>query len=278
MVELRPDIRLEESEDIHVFVADAELSDSDRKELRFWQTSPEGPGGTFYESIRVKGPELPLFEAQIPRIGLRPGLCCLEVGAGQAWAALMLKRAVPGAVVHACELSADALRVAAHWERAMGVGLDGKWAASSRNLPFAAAQFDRVFAFQAFHHFGRQGDFSAPLGEMLRVLKLGGRLLLLCEPSAPGFLLERVRRGNNRTRQVTLGADVDEDVLVPGRLEALARAQGADVRIEFDTSWAFRDLSLKVVLIFALVRAFPWLGRLTATGIHATLTKPAAGP
>jgi SAM-dependent methyltransferase len=59
------------------------------------------------------------------------------------------------------------------------------------SIPFEDEQFDRIFTFAAFHRFGENGDFSGALAEMVRVLKPGGKILLLYEPlalSKLGFL------------------------------------------------------------------------------------------
>jgi hypothetical protein len=51
----------------------------------------------------------------------------------------------------------------------------------------------------------------------LRVLRPGGRLVLLSEPTAPAWLRDWSHRKLNRLRKGT-GADVDEDCLVLSQL------------------------------------------------------------
>lgn len=276
-VGLKDGVRLEMVEDIRVSLSESELTESDRKEIRFWSASPaEGPDSNLFDNLLVKAPELKMFERLLPRLDVHPGMYCLEVGAGQAWPSVMLKRAEPGAVVHASELSMAALRSAAKWEGLLGQRLDGKWVCSSRNLPFATAQFDRIFTYAAFHHFGVDGDFSPALSELLRVLKPGGRLVLLREPSAPEFLYRWQHRRVNRARKVLAGVDVDEDAIVPSRLKGLARESGARLEeVAFETSWAFLDLSLVAVLGKALVRAVPFLGKLVPCAVNIVILIPA---
>jgi ubiquinone/menaquinone biosynthesis C-methylase UbiE len=50
----------------------------------------------------------------------------------------------------------------------------------ARNMPFADASFDVVLSSWALHHISRSSqDFEAAVGEMLRVLKPGGRMVVL---------------------------------------------------------------------------------------------------
>ena len=276
-VRLKDGVRIEVVEDIRVSLVDSGLTESDRKEIRFWSASPaEGPGSDLFDNLLVKAPELKMFERLLPRLDIRPGMRCLEVGAGQAWTSAMLKRAVPGAVIHASELSVAALRSAAKWEALLGQRLNGKWACSSRDLPFASGQFDRVFTYEAFHHFGVSGDFEPALREMLRVLRPGGRLVLLREPSAPGFLRDWQFRRLNRHRKVVGGADVDEDAIVPSWLAEVARGLGARLEVAYETEWAFLDVGLVGVLGKAIVRAIPALGRVVPCAVSLTIEKSAA--
>jgi SAM-dependent methyltransferase len=276
---LKDGVRLETVGDIRVYLAEGDLTDSDRKEIRFWRDSrEEGPAADLFDSLRVKAPGLKAFEGLIPRLAVRPGMVCLEAGAGQAWPSLMLKRAVPGIVAHASELSVAALSSTAKWEGLIGQRLDGKWACSSRNLPFASEQFDRVFTYEAFHHFGVGGDFAPALRELLRVLRPDGRLVLLREPSAPGFLRDWQYRRLNRLRKVVGGADVDEDAVVPGRLADVARGLGARLEVAYETGWAFLDVGLVGVLGKAVVRAIPAVGRFVPCAVSLTIEKTPGAP
>jgi len=273
---LKDGVRLDTVGDVRVYLTEGDLTDSDRKEIRFWQDSPEeGPEADLFESIRVKASGVKVFESLISRLAVRPGMVCLEVGAGQAWPSLMLKRAVPGIVAHASELSVAALSSSSKWEGLLGQRLDGKWACSSRDLPFASGQFDRVFTYEAFHHFGVSGDFEPALRELLRVLRPGGRLVLLREPSAPGFLRDWQFRRLNRHRKVVGGADVDEDAIVPSWLAEVARGLGARLEVAYETEWAFLDVGLVGVLGKAIVRAIPALGRVVPCAVSLTIEKSA---
>src|SRR5262249_45263864 len=140
-------------EHVRVFLLDSRLARSDQKELRFWSADPRyNRTSSLWENLKVKAGELRMFEELLPRIGAEPGERVLELGAGQAWASLMLKRLLPDCEVHASELSPEALLSAEKWEGLVEARLDGYWACQADHTPFEDRQFDRVFTFAAFHH------------------------------------------------------------------------------------------------------------------------------
>jgi SAM-dependent methyltransferase len=251
-----------------VFLVDARLPDCDRKELAFWAGDPRyNRASSLWENLKVKAGELRVFEELLPRLAPRAGERILELGAGQAWASLMLKRQSPACEVHASELSPEALLGAEKWERVFETRLDGYWACQADHTPFADRQFDQVFTFAAFHHFTIGDRGRSTLAEALRILKPGGRLTLLYEPCAPGWLHGWSKRKLDRIRDCSQSA-VEEEVLVPRQLARWARELGARMRIEFDTSWSWREIRLPGVLRNAAVRAVPALGWHVPIGAH----------
>lgn len=267
-LELRHPVRA--LEHVNVFLEEVRLQPCDRRELEFWETEAHhNRASSFWVNLETKGGELRIFKELIPRIDVRAGQRILELGAGQAWASLMLKRVAPECEVHASELSPEALLGAEKWERVFETRLDGYWACQADHTPFADGQFDRVFAFAAFHHFAIGGRGRAALAEALRLLKPGGRLVLLHEPCAPAWLYRWSNRRMNRLRKSS-GVDVDEDVLVPGELSRWASELGARMTIEFDTSWSWREMRLPGVLRNALVRIAPPVGWWIPMGAHVS--------
>lgn len=258
---------------MRVYLEDATLSRSDQKELRFWKGDPRyNRASSLWENLKVKGGELRMFEELIPLLAPRPGDRVLELGAGQAWASLMLKRLHRDCEIHASELSPEALLGAEKWERLLEIGLDGYWACQADRTPFEDEQFDLVFAFAAFHHFVIGGRGRQALAEALRITKRGGRLVLLSEPTAPPWLrgwsnakLNRIRQGSN--------FDIEEECLVLVELQRWARELGATMRVRFDTSWSWREIAFTGVLRSAAVRVIPALGWLVPVGAHVTFVR-----
>ena len=273
MIELRDGVVLQDVACVRVWLPEEKLSSADRKELVFWSTSPtQNPNSLFLDGLLVKALDLLHFDRVWPRLGLEPGMACLEVGAGQAWASAMLQLRVPGAEVHAADVSPDAVRSALRWETALETQLAGRWAFPVCDAPFADAQFDRIFLFAALHHFGTANDFTAPLAEMRRLLKPDGRIMAFNEPVSPPYLYARAFRRFNETRKHEQGADVDEDVLVLERLRRQAATAGLDVAIEYEPVLIFKERSWVGAVRSMIVRALPFLNSRVSGGAHLTFT------
>jgi SAM-dependent methyltransferase len=258
---------------VHVYLSESTLPAADRKELRFWKEDPRyNRASSLWENLKVKAGELRMFEALLPLLAPEPGVRVLELGAGQGWASLMLKRSHADCEVHASDLSPEAMLGAEKWERLLETRLDGYWACGADRTPFADEQFDRVFTFAAFHHFAVGDRARAALAECLRVLKPRGRLVLLMEPCAPAWLQRWSKRRLDRIRLAT-AVDIEEEVLVPGHMQRWARDLGARLDVRFDTSWSWREIRLPGILRNAAVRQLPALGWLVPMGAHFTFTK-----
>lgn len=94
----------------------------------------------------------------------------LDLGCGKGRFARRLEEA--GASVVGLDLSARMLAEASGLDRVRG---------SARSLPFADARFDAVVAVEVFEHLG---DVSSAIAEARRVLRPGGRLIVIDKNAA----------------------------------------------------------------------------------------------
>jgi len=119
--------------------------------------------------------------------GPRAGERALDVGCGTGSLAVALKRAVgPTGSVHGIDPSPEMIEVARRNASKAGLGVDFQ-IAPGQALPFAAGTFDLVVSQLAVHHVPAELR-PAAFGEMRRVLKPGGRCLIVdFEPPAPGL-------------------------------------------------------------------------------------------
>jgi ubiquinone/menaquinone biosynthesis C-methylase UbiE len=109
----------------------------------------------------------------------------LELGGGYGWLSSYLKKLHPGLRVVFSDVSREAVEKSHQYEAFFGVELDEKWVTAAEDTPFDDGTFDRVTFFASFHH---AQDPRRALRECYRVLRPGGKLYLLYEPSAPGYL------------------------------------------------------------------------------------------
>jgi SAM-dependent methyltransferase len=169
------------------------------------------------------------------------------MGAGQGWASVLVKQAYPTCYVVASDLVPISVAGSKYFEQQLQAPLDEKWGFNSRDIPFENEQFDRIFTMAAFHHFSDRGDFGKALEEMLRILKPGGQIKLLYEPSAPRYLYGlEMMRVNRRTD------DVDEDVLVIKNIKSLESKLSCKVSYQYFPYAHHRDSLVSTIYYFGL--------------------------
>jgi SAM-dependent methyltransferase len=159
----------------------------------------------------------------------------LELGGGQGWAACLVKSLFKGRVTGS-DLSPDAVASVSIWEDVFRVHLNEVLACPSYDVPLEDRSLDLIFTFQAAHHFGAHGR---TLAECQRLLRPGGALLYLHEPTSPRWIYTRaVARVNNK--RASYDHDVVEDVLVPSELLRIASELGLAGSMAFTPTLANR--------------------------------------
>lgn len=187
----------------------------------------------------------------------------LEIGAGTGFFTLNLKLAGVLEAGTVTDISPGMVEVAKRNAEGLGFSIDGR-AADAEELPFDDDSFDLVIGHAVIHHIP---DVERAFGEIFRVLKPGGRVVICGEPTRRGdfvarrlsratwwaathvtrlpFLRERWARSpeelDESSRAAALEAVVDLHTFVPRELRDLvARAGGEDVTIETEeltASW-----------------------------------------
>jgi arsenite methyltransferase len=108
---------------------------------------------------------------------LQPGEDVLDIGSGPGMLAHeMAADVAPGGSVHGVEPSESMLAIARARERAASSAPVAFAAGDACSLPFAENSFDALTATQVYEYVA---DMPAALGEARRVLRPGGRLLIL---------------------------------------------------------------------------------------------------
>jgi ubiquinone/menaquinone biosynthesis C-methylase UbiE len=105
--------------------------------------------------------------------GVRPSGRALEVGCGTGAMAARLLARFPDLELVATDFDPDMVTTTQLALRAFGDRAQVQ-RADAAQLPFADGRFDLVLAFAMFHH---SGDWPRAVGEAVRVLRPGGRLV-----------------------------------------------------------------------------------------------------
>ncbi len=107
-------------------------------------------------------------------LGASPGHRVLDVGCGPGfYVTELLEEVGPSGSVAGVDSSADMLAIAR--DRCEGKGSSDFHEADATHLPFDIEEFDRVISVQVLEYVG---DVGVALGEMYRVLKPGGRVVV----------------------------------------------------------------------------------------------------
>jgi ubiquinone/menaquinone biosynthesis C-methylase UbiE len=251
MLPVRQNISIRKHEGIFCYLNETMISDSDRKEIdasqKFEASRVERTIDDTFDAIVFRSPSIRTFQKLISRLQLSGDETILEMGGGFCWASVLLKREFPNTYVVGSDLIFSNLEFTAKFEKALPANLDEKWAFNCKEIPFEAEQFDRIFVFAAFHHFGEQNDFSQTLAEMVRVLKPKGKIVLLYEPSSPEYLYQAAYK------RVNIDPYADEDVLVLSKIEQTVNSLKCKLSFEFYPYYEDRSL-MSTIYYFTLTK------------------------
>jgi SAM-dependent methyltransferase len=157
-------------------------------------------------------PGQPPFSLYVPFEELE-GEQVLEVGCGSGIAAQLFAEA--GAIVTAVDLTPWAVETTR--ARLDAFGLDGEvLEADGEHLPFADDSFDLVFSWGVIHH---TSDMDRALGELVRVCRPGGRLVLMVYHRRSLFFV--VYRGFQRFLPLARGLGLHFEGARAGETEGL---------------------------------------------------------
>lgn len=186
------------------------------------------------------------FDEMVERFGLTFQGSVLELGGGYGFLSAYIKKRFPAARVSFSDVSQEAVEKSHQYERFFDSKLDEKWVTSAEDTPFEGNTFDRVFFFASFHH---TQNPQAAVNECARILRPGGQLYLLFEPSCPKYLQPlydfHVRRDEVKERYYSVG-----------EYRKMLGKAGFDVRAFNYDSFLYRR-SKRSVLYYVVVSMLP---------------------
>lgn len=174
----------------------------------FRASDNERAGAELYRSLLYVGKahSILTFDEMVERFGLVFEGSVLELGGGYGFLSAYIKKRYPGSRVTFSDVSREAVEKSVQYEEFFGTRLDEKWVTGAEETPFQPDTFDVVFFFASFHH---AQDPKKAVREAWRILKPGGALYLLFEPSCPRYLHPlydfHVRRDEVKERYYSVG-------------------------------------------------------------------------
>jgi len=265
-VQVREGIQVHQDKGIFHYLNDSAITQSDKKEIFAHQTYEEARARgnvdevDLLDEVVFKSNFIKSFKELISRLQLLSGEeTVLEMGGGWCWASVLLKRMYPNSYVVASDLISTNLKHTAEYEKITNTYINEKWVFNCRDIPFKSEQFDIIFTFAAFHHFGDKGDYSKTLREMVRVLKPKGKIILLYEPSVPKHLYRWA------FKRVNTNAYADEDVLVISRLKQNLSQLNCHLSVELFPLFSYREGFTQTVYYYLLSKFSPLQSLLPCT-------------
>ena len=189
----------------------------------------------------------------------------LEIGGGTCWAGYLVKSLFPESTVISSDVVPEAVQEHTVWETFFDTRPDHIIACKSYEIPLAKASVDLAFCFEAAHHFGKH---RTTLSELHRIVRPGGHVLYLEEPTCTRFLYKYAHRRVNKKREQD---GVAEDVLIRSQILKLAADEGFSGAIFLDTHIINRG---EIETIYYLIlKKIPFLQRFLPCGANVVLKK-----
>jgi ubiquinone/menaquinone biosynthesis C-methylase UbiE len=169
---------------INIYLKD--LNPEQKAEDDFFKSSDsESASSPLYMSFLFKIQSILFFDDIIRKYNISFNGKLLEFGGGYGYISAYIKRKFPDVTVIYSDVSKEAVRKSQQYERFFNVTIDEKWITSAEDTPFSDNTIDNILFFASFHHVQ---DPKATVKECARILKTGGKLYLLFEPSCPLYL------------------------------------------------------------------------------------------
>ena len=244
------------------------LEEKEQIEIEWWKDSKfEGPSKFTKENFLNKMRSVNHFHYKLRkyRKHIQNKSNVLELGAGQGWASCFLKRYfLPDAHFTTTDISPYAVASIKHWERIFETKIDQTKACKSYDTSLESNQFDLIFCYSAAHHFVKQEE---TIKELSRILKPGGKILYLFEPSASRLFYPLYYKYVNWAPHST-----PEDVLIPSTLKNMAQKYKLQFEHYSDPHQS-QYLSLFVMFYFKTLSRFPFLQKILPTSSDFILIK-----
>lgn len=189
---------------------------------------------------RLSGP----LAEHVVRLGeLRQGQSVLDVGTGTGIAARYAARAVaPGGQVTGIDLSAGMIKAAMETALAEALMNVSYRVMDAELLAFPDRSFDAVTSLCAVAHFPA---LTKAMGEMRRVMKPGGRLVVAIGAGRPGISAALVPYAARRVLGIATGW-IRPRMRAPGVMERFIEARVAELPQREETMWAGGNPSLSL--------------------------------
>lgn len=196
----------------------------------------------FYKKLFHKIRPLWMFDEIIKKHKIDLSGRVLELAGGYGAQATYLKQKLGDKIeLYYSDSSLTAVRTSKEFEIFFECTIDHKWVIEAENIPTTDDYFDKIYFFAGFHHVQ---DTSKAIAECYRVLKKGGMIYLMLEPSCPKYLAFIYKNKVKRDKII-------ENFFTKKELSQLIVSKFTDHKIDYFTGFYNRES--KFSLLYYLV-------------------------